>query len=355
MNNNYDTSNPNSPYWVRAGESLNLAVNAISDVLHTLYISSTAQPTHTPTASPTPSPTPTPTVTPTSTASDNIVINEIEQNPAGTDAGNEYVELFNPTVNSVDISGWTVSTTAGTTVTLTISSETIIQPNGYYLVTYASQWLDNSGESVIFKNFSGNEVDRTPSLSDGSDDGRSWQRYPNGQDTDLIADWVFFLSTKGVSNGGSTTPTPTPTPSPTPSPSTSTTPTSPPSPTPTASPTPTPTPAPSPTPSPSANPTPSPSPSPSPTPTPTAAPTAAPTISPTSAPTNAPITTAAPTPHPTAKPTQTLTPTPTSFQTPYPSPTIPEYPQNIILLALSAVFLIITVGLVAYRRHNSPA
>ena len=77
----------------------------------------------------------------------------MEQNPPGTDAGNEYIEIYNPTVNSVDISGWTVSTTAGNTVTLTISSGKIIQPNDYYLVTYGSQWLDNHGESVILKIF----------------------------------------------------------------------------------------------------------------------------------------------------------------------------------------------------------
>ena len=62
MNNNYDTSSPNSPYWVRAGESLNLAVNAVADVLHTIYISSNAQltPNLTPSKSPLLSPTATP-------------------------------------------------------------------------------------------------------------------------------------------------------------------------------------------------------------------------------------------------------------------------------------------------------
>jgi hypothetical protein len=38
MNNSYSTSNPT--YWNRAGESLNFAVNAIADVLHTLYVES---------------------------------------------------------------------------------------------------------------------------------------------------------------------------------------------------------------------------------------------------------------------------------------------------------------------------
>ena len=76
MNNNYDTSNPNSPYWDRAGESLNLATNAITEVLHTLYVSANIQtpspaptetPASTPTSSLTPSPTPSPTTIPAQT------------------------------------------------------------------------------------------------------------------------------------------------------------------------------------------------------------------------------------------------------------------------------------------------
>jgi len=60
MNNNYNTSDPNSTYWNRAGESLNLAVNTLTDVLHTLYISSNSQPPPTPSPSPTGSATPNP-------------------------------------------------------------------------------------------------------------------------------------------------------------------------------------------------------------------------------------------------------------------------------------------------------
>ena len=67
MNNNYNTSSPNSPYWIRAGESLNLAVNAVTDTLHTLFISSNIQPSPTPTVTPSPTPTPTPTAAPTQT------------------------------------------------------------------------------------------------------------------------------------------------------------------------------------------------------------------------------------------------------------------------------------------------
>ncbi|MBU7004518.1 MAG: lamin tail domain-containing protein [Theionarchaea archaeon] len=44
------------------------------------------------------------------------MINELEHNPAGTDTGNEWVELFNPTSSSVSLSGWSLSTTHGDTV-----------------------------------------------------------------------------------------------------------------------------------------------------------------------------------------------------------------------------------------------
>ncbi len=54
MDQNYNWSS--QTFSSRCGESLRLAVNAVADVLHTLYVEAT------PTATPTPSPAPTPTV-----------------------------------------------------------------------------------------------------------------------------------------------------------------------------------------------------------------------------------------------------------------------------------------------------
>ena len=90
-----------------------------------------------------------------------------------------------------------------------------------------------------------------------------------------------------------------------------------------------------------------------PTPTPTATPTPTPTLAPTAAPTQAPTETASPTSLATSTPTQAPTATPYSSQNPTPSPTIPEFPQTIMLLVVAAMLLIVTVGLVAYRRRNS--
>ena len=74
MDNHYSTSNP--IYWNRAGESLNLAVNTLADVLHTLYVNSNQLTAPTPSVAPNSTPTPTsspaispstlpPTITPT--------------------------------------------------------------------------------------------------------------------------------------------------------------------------------------------------------------------------------------------------------------------------------------------------
>ncbi len=75
MDDNYNWSN--STFSGRCGQSLNLAVNTVADVLHTLYqdsaptstMSPTLTPTPTPSPTPTPplSPSPTPTATPTTT------------------------------------------------------------------------------------------------------------------------------------------------------------------------------------------------------------------------------------------------------------------------------------------------
>jgi len=175
-------------------------------------------------------------------ASSHVVINEFELNPPGNDnyqSVEEWVELYNPTPEAMELGGWTISTTHGETVTISIPDGTVIDGNGYYVISRGTQWLDNDDESVILHNAEGNEIDRTPTRSDNENDDLSWARYPDGRDTNSDADWRFQTSTKGTSNGGEVLP-PTPTPSPTPTPT--------PIPTPTPSPTSTPTPFPTPTP-----------------------------------------------------------------------------------------------------------
>ena len=46
----------------------------------------------------------------TSSASPDVVIYAFDQNPAGRDEGNEWVTLYNPTNESVDLGNWVLET-----------------------------------------------------------------------------------------------------------------------------------------------------------------------------------------------------------------------------------------------------
>ena len=131
------------------------------------------------------------------------VINEFELNPPGNDRHlivEEWVEIYNPTLERIDIGGWTLSTTHGKTVNLTIPEGTMIDAGGYYVFSRMSMWLDNVDESIILRNALGVEVDQTPVKSDDDNDNSSWSRNPNGRDTDTDVDWNFQNSTSGEPN-----------------------------------------------------------------------------------------------------------------------------------------------------------
>ena len=123
-----------------------------------------------------------------------VVVNEVEANPYGTDENNEWLELFNPTSSAVDISGWTITTTHGTTCSYTIPSGNTIDSMSWWVVTFGGQCLDNDDESVILSDGSGIVVDQTPAKTD-SNDARSWQRVPDAGDN-----WVKKSATKGYTN-----------------------------------------------------------------------------------------------------------------------------------------------------------
>jgi len=131
----------------------------------------------------------------------NIVINEFDLNPAGKDAGNEWIVLYNSSEIEIDISSWALETTHGKTVTVRIPQGAIMPPKGYWTYIHSRQWLDNEDELIILKDAEGIEVDRTLMASDTDDDNRYWTRYPDGLDTNSDSDWRFRkrVLSKGVS------------------------------------------------------------------------------------------------------------------------------------------------------------
>lgn len=131
---------------------------------------------------------------------DSVVINEYELNPAGEDEGREWVELYNPTTEAIDLSGWTLQTTHGHQSLAQVTG--LLMPKGRLVHQFSGQALDNLGkgfpaeDSVILRDASGRRVDSTPFSTDYWNDGRTWQRARDGADR-----WEFREGTRGRSNG----------------------------------------------------------------------------------------------------------------------------------------------------------
>jgi hypothetical protein len=137
------------------------------------------------------------------TFADHVVINEIDINPPGNDSksASEWVELFNPTNENIDIGGWKIASTTVLKKTFTIPSGTIIPSNGFLTYSYQSLWFTDVSERVELRNSEGAVIDATPSISDLKNDFNSWQRIYDGLDSDSTSDWEFTQSNAGSTNG----------------------------------------------------------------------------------------------------------------------------------------------------------
>src|SRR3989344_680847 len=251
--------------------------------------------------------------------SPNVLINEVQVE--GGVANDEFVELFNPSDSSVDITGWrlTRKTAGGSESNLAASLSGSVAPQGHFLIAHplfdggvdedfvysaTSSGIAINNTVVLYSDAGVSVVDKvgmgtagdveTLSVENPDDDG-SVSRV-NSIDTDNNSQDFEVLLASDPQNSLSSTASPTPTASP--SPTASPEPTDSPSPTPTESPTPTASPEPTDTP------TPTPTESPELTASPTASP--GPTDSPTPEPTESPEPTVGPTPSPTSEPFQVL-------------------------------------------------
>jgi micrococcal nuclease len=86
----------------------------------------------------------------TASATSDVIIYAFDQNPAGSDEGNEWVTFHNPSNESVDIGNWTFESTHGTTAIDWIAEGTTLYPGAYCTYTPNYGWLDNSEEAIIY-------------------------------------------------------------------------------------------------------------------------------------------------------------------------------------------------------------
>ncbi|GEM_PF-1985872 len=126
-----------------------------------------------------------------SLSSASVFINEVELNPSGSDADNQWVEIFNNGA-SQNLSGWYLNDMNGSAFyfpNITINSNNFLSLD---LINYT---LSDSNENITIYNKFNLFQDEVLNLSDLDDDDQTWQRLPDG-----TGDFVFKNSTKGVSN-----------------------------------------------------------------------------------------------------------------------------------------------------------
>jgi len=87
------------------------------------------------------------------------VIYAFDQHPAGSDEGNEWVTLYNPSNESVNMDNWVLENVDGERET--IAEGATLYPFAYYVYSPPYQWLDNSDEAITLRDTKGEERDKT--------------------------------------------------------------------------------------------------------------------------------------------------------------------------------------------------
>jgi hypothetical protein len=97
-------------------------------------------------------------------ATNHVVISQIQLGATGK-ANAEFVELYNPTIDVVDISGWRLSkrsaSISGTLTTLVSSMSGTIAPHGYFLITHPDYTNATVAADLLYSNSSGIAVNNS--------------------------------------------------------------------------------------------------------------------------------------------------------------------------------------------------
>jgi hypothetical protein len=112
-----------------------------------------------------------------------IRINEVEPNPPGKDAGNEWIELYSE--NEFNLEGYYLQ--ADNNIYNLSGSF-----SGYYSIQFSGLWIDNFNETVFLKNTEG-IIDQTDVLTDSENNDKSWSLCND--------EWILKVSTRDLDNG----------------------------------------------------------------------------------------------------------------------------------------------------------
>ncbi len=123
-----------------------------------------------------------------------VLINEFESNPAGDDKNKEWAEIINLTGSRVDLNNWTLTTSKNK---IHIIKGVELAPGERTVVTFDGSFLLNSKEYLILKDPDGVESDRSATMGDRDNDGRTCQRSMDGSTV-----WAMAEGTPGEANHG---------------------------------------------------------------------------------------------------------------------------------------------------------
>ncbi len=123
-----------------------------------------------------------------------VLVNEFESNPEGNDKGKEWAEIINLTGSQVDLNNWTLTTSKNK---VHIIKGVELAPGERTVVTFDGTFLVNSKEYLVLRDPDGVECDRTATMGDRDNDGRTCQRSMDGSTV-----WAMSEGTPGEPNSG---------------------------------------------------------------------------------------------------------------------------------------------------------
>jgi hypothetical protein len=112
--------------------------------------------------------------------SQKIFINEILPSPTGSDAEEEWIEIFNPNDFEVNLSGWKIQDTTGKTKTYIFPKETKILAKGFLVLKRPQSkiTLNNDGDGLKLIDPSGKTINEISYQK--AQKGKSFNRGENG-------------------------------------------------------------------------------------------------------------------------------------------------------------------------------
>ena len=103
-----------------------------------------------------------------------VWLSEVMANPAGTDTGQEWLELANRTDDPLDLSNLTVVRASGS-VLVRVPASTVLAEDGYLVLDDVDSSVINGGDTLAVIAADGQELDRISYDGEG-EEGWSWSR-----------------------------------------------------------------------------------------------------------------------------------------------------------------------------------